>query len=189
MQTRSPWSEAELLQHLLKDELQVPPVKLRLAPESLQLPFGVKPAGVLEVSWQERTYRFVFEYKPLNTPKAIDTAIAQVSRFATQSKFLPMIIVPFLSEERLHKLEQEKISAVDLCGNGVILAPGMAIWRSGQPNLFKSAQTIKNIYGGNSSIFARCFLLQSEFASISELRDFAWKRSHIAWGKSLIKRR
>jgi hypothetical protein len=87
-----------------------------------------------------------------------------------------MIIVPFLSEASLQMLEREGVSGIDFSGNGIITAPGLVVWRSGQPNRFKNSQPIRNVFRGNSSILSRCFLLRSEFSSLVELRAFALER-------------
>lgn len=68
------------------------------------------------------------------------------------------------------------MSGIDLSGNGVLLAPDFCIWRSGQPNRFSESQPIRNIYRGNSSLFARCFLLRGAFPTLSSLRDYAQRR-------------
>ncbi len=59
----------------------------------------------------------------------------------------PLLFVPFLSERQLQELEQEKISGIDLCGNGVVVVPDVfAVFRSGEKNRFTSSAPIENIY-------------------------------------------
>ncbi len=168
----------ELLASASRGGLDFSPVQFRPQDLSEQVQSASQPDYIIDVIWQQRSCRFVVEYKTLSTPRIIDNAIIQAEQYAHVTGLLPMIIVPFLTEERLRQLEEQGVSGIDLCGNGVIVAPDFAVWRSGQPNLFKNSQPIKNIYRGTSSIFARCFLLQSEFLSITQLRDFALK--HLA---------
>jgi hypothetical protein len=177
---RKPWSEAELPERIRAGELQLPPVELTLIEREPRMPFGSRPDGVLEAAWGEHTGRFVFEYKNLSTPKALDMAVSQARRYAEETGLLPLILVPFLSEERLSQLEREGISGVDLSGNGVLRAPDFAIFRTGAPNRYReSPQRIKNVYSGTSSLFARCFLLSPAFDSLSELIAFAQSRWNV----------
>jgi hypothetical protein len=132
--------------------------------------------GVLDVFWQGRSARFVFACKSLSTPKILDTAIAEARRAAQALHLNPMAIAPYLSEEALQTLEREGVSGIDLSGNGVLLAPEMAVWRSGQPNRFKCSLPLRNVYRGTSSVIARSFLLRAEFASLTELHAFAQAR-------------
>ena len=173
-----PVQEAELLNYAGQGKLDFLSVRFRPARMSGEVQARSYCDGVLDVMWQERSRPFVVEYKTASTPKIIDNAVAQAQQNARVTGLPPLIIVPFLTEERLRQLEEQGVSGIDLCGNGVIVAPDFAVWRSGQPNLFKTSQPIKNIYRGTSSIFARCFLLQSEFSSITQLRAFALK--HLA---------
>jgi hypothetical protein len=132
--------------------------------------------GVLEVVWHGRGQPYIFEYKSRSTPQAIEMALTHLRRDTDESGLPPLLITPYLSEEQLSSLEQQGISAVDLSGNGVILGSGFTIWRSGKPNCYPASQSIRNIYRGDSSLIARCFLLRAEFASLKSLREYAVAR-------------
>ncbi|MFC1588606.1 hypothetical protein ACFL54_09880, partial [Planctomycetota bacterium] len=81
--------------------------------------------------------------------------------------YLPMLIVPFLRDSQLEELGNEGVSGIDLCGNGVVIAPNkFAIYRSGAKNRFPSTSTIKNIYRKNSSMIARVFLTQAKYDTV-----------------------
>lgn len=83
-----------------------------------------------------------------------------------------MIVVPYLSDESIARLVEEKVSGIDLSGNGVVIVPGeLFVLRSGAKNKFRDSEPIKNFYSGTSSIVARVFLLQSEFGSVTEILD------------------
>ena len=79
-------------------------------------------------------------WKPQQTPKAIDDAIAQVRYYSNALKINPLIIVPYLSEGALRLLKAEGVSGVDLNGNGILMAPEMAVRRSGEPDRYKTSQ-------------------------------------------------
>ena len=180
-----PPTEAEMRQFLLGEGLVLPPVSFRMINQEVDIPADLdlssaqkrrQADGVLEACWQGRSERFVVEYKAQSTPKAIDAAADQAVRYGKALDLPPLIVVPFLSEERLKSLEAQKVSAVDLSGNGVLVGQGFSIWRSGAPNRFKETQSIKNVFRGTSSLYARSFLLRREFASLAELREFALSR-------------
>ena len=50
------------------------------------------------------------------------------------------------------------------------------MWHSGNPNRFKDSQPLRNVFRGNSSLLARCFLLEPAFPSLVALRAFAVER-------------
>ena len=133
--------------------------------------------GAVQVDWQGRTARFVYEYKRSNSPKSLDTALLRARSYAKRYKMGPLVVAPFLSEEMLKHFESEKASAIDLSGNGLLLAPGLYVWRSGHPSRFKESATARNVYRGNSSILSRCLLLRRDFQSLTELRQFALDRT------------
>jgi len=81
-----------------------------------------------------------------------------------------MIQVPFLSAERLEELEQQGVSGVDLCGNGVVLVPGrLCVVRTGAPNRYRDSRPLNNPYRGRSAMVARMLLQRPKWESLSEL--------------------
>ena len=175
---QKPWSEAELQERLKKGDLRFPPATLQLLPALTPSggTTGVDVESTLEVLWQGKRERFVFIYKPQSTPKTLATAIAQAQRSERSFGPRPLVIVPYLPEAALRLLEAESVSGLDLSGNGIVLAAGFALRRSGEPNRFKEASSLRNIYRGNSSLLTRCFLLRAQYASLNELRTFALER-------------
>jgi hypothetical protein len=174
------WTENEVAERLRRGELLFPPAELHLCSEEVPVntTYGRRSRadGILEAEWQGRIARFVFEYKALQTPVAIDSAIAQVRYYSNALKINPLIIVPYLSEGALCLLEAEGVSGVDLNGNGILISPEMAIRRSGEPNRYKTSQPIRNVYRGVNSLIPRSFLLRSAFPSLVELQSFAQER-------------
>ena len=84
--------------------------------------------------------------------------------------YWPLLFVPFFSERQLQELEQEKISGIDLCGNGVVVVPDVfAVFRSGEKNRFTTSAPIKNIYRKNSSMVGRVFLLRSGYETVQDV--------------------
>lgn len=154
---------------MVSGEFTFPPASLSYfsIPETMELDGG------LAVSWFNRTAKFAFEYKSLSTPKALEEATRQVIT-RLKKPLLPMVIVPYLSGEALDRLENQMVSGLDLCGNGVVIAQGQFWLRQGrEPNRFKSSMPLRNIFRGTSSLVARCFLLRESFETLAELRQFA----------------
>ncbi|MCC6980217.1 MAG: site-specific integrase [Candidatus Melainabacteria bacterium] len=83
----------------------------------------------------------------------------------------PLVVVPWLSEDQLLSLEKRRISGVDLCGNGVLVAPGLSVFRTGTRNKFPASRPLKRVYDGTSALVGRVFLLKPEYNSVSEIRE------------------
>lgn len=172
MKTRKPLpTEVEILQRLKRGEVKLPPFKIdiRLNRQDLD--------ATVTLSWQEREYLFGAEIKRLWTPKAVAAAIDEVQRKVASRDINPLIIVPYLNEQRLAELEARNVSGMDLCGNGIVLVPGeLFVYRTGSPNRFRWEGTIKNVYRWNSSMVARVFLLAPEFASVQDVLEEVLRR-------------
>ena len=114
-------------------------------------------------------FRFAVEVKARATPQTVQLAMMQAKAAAQEGEW-PMIQVPFLSPERLEELERERVSGVDLCGNGVVVVPDR-LWvvRSGAPNRYRDSRPLNNPYRGRSAMVARMLLQRPRWESLSEL--------------------
>jgi hypothetical protein len=179
-------TEADLLAFLEEGRLQLPPLQVaaverkpRLGPDSK----GIQPDALLTLRWRDRNYCFVVETRRLWTPLAVAEAVDQVRRYVSLAntaladktageRIYPLIVVPYLGEERLLALEAQGVSGIDLCGNGAVVVPDeLLILRTGLPNRFRWEGTIKNVYRKNSSIVARVFLLVPKFNSVKAVLE------------------
>ena len=163
-------SRPELLALLRKGQLRFSPCAI-----SSEASNGIVSAGIIDavirVEYGERRYRFAVQCDRLGTPKVLSRMIAQALRYARPPEYYPLVVVPYLSDERLAELETAGVSGIDLCGNGVVVVPNeLLVYRTGMPNPFRSEATIKNVFRGNSSLVARAFLLVPEYASVQEAR-------------------
>ena len=123
-----------------------------------------------ELSWQNEDTRFAFviEARTQSTPSAVRNMINQVREAATEAQ--PMIVVPYLSPERLDVLERENVSGVDLCGNGIVIVPGrLYVRRTGQPNQYRESRPLNNPYAGRSALVARMLLERKQWRSLNDL--------------------
>lgn len=171
--------EDEIISWLRKGEFAFAPAELRLlsSPSNADKKLG---DGILVVKWGDRNSAFLVQAKTVATPKAIAEATKQVRAASESVDLFPMLILPYLSEERLLQLEKLGISALDMCGNGTIRTTELSVWRSGHPNQFKERAKPRNPYRGDSSVFARCLLLRDQFESLTELREFALSKTPLS---------
>ena len=171
MESRHPWSEQEFIEQLKGGQVDFPPASLAYFP----IPEDLRLDGGMSVTWFDRTADFAFEYKVLSTPKTIDEATRRaIDRLKGQELLLPMIVVPYLSEDALKTLQNRLVSGLDLCGNGVVIAPGKFWLRNaGGANQFKSSLPLRNVFRGTSSLVGRCLLLKESFETLAELQEFA----------------
>ncbi len=171
-------SEKDILFRLTSGQLELPPLTLR--------PISAEPNRevdmIVQATWKGQQATFAVECKAFSTPRALRDAVAQAKAYAQREKLEPMIIVPFLSNDRLDELESEGISGIDLSGNGIVVAPGkFSVYRTGAPNRFRTSAPIKNIYQKNSSIVGRVFLARSRYGGVTEIRSEIQRRSGPVW--------
>lgn len=170
-----PPSEADMLALLLSGEVAVPPLAIRWSAPRRQ--GGPGPDAQAQVSWQDRTFRFVAELKGRSTPKAFAQALVQARTYADSMGDYPLIVLPFLSPERFDELERSGASGIDLCGNALVQIPGqLFVLRSGAPNKFPESYPIRAVYRGATSLVARSLLLRAESESLSDLDQFIQSR-------------
>lgn len=161
-------TEIELLSRLQPGEILLPPLKVK---SRLPLNRNDRADARIELSWDERpsAFSFVVEAKAQSTPLMVQNAVAQ-AKAAIVGKERPMIIVPYLSPERLQELEKEQVSGVDLCGNGIVIVPEqICVMRTGQPNRFPDSRPLSNPYRGRSAIVARMLLMRPRWESLKDL--------------------
>ncbi len=143
-----------------------------------------KAGAYLEISWKGGSdrYGFILESKARSTPQSIHQAMDQARKLTEDAKkrdgeapfqnIFPAIQVPYLTPESLAMLEEEGVSGVDLCGNGVVIVPGqLLVLRTGSPNQFPDSRTTSNPYRGKSSLIARTLLKSPSWKTLSSLAD------------------
>ena len=163
-----PWRQ-ELVQSLC-----FPPVRLEWTPVAGETgPWD----ALLCVTDGETRVRFAVFYQRDATPRQIAFEAPQAASAAQQGDLSPLLLAPYFSEERLLQLEALKVSGLDLCGNGVLMAPGkFTYFRTGYPNRFPNSRPLKNVYRGVSSLAGRAFLLQPKYAEVGELQQEVRRR-------------
>ncbi len=160
-------TESDIIERLRRGQVALPPLRLKLV--------ETERAGrdaVVVASWSGQQAKFAVECKALSTPKGFDNAVRRCQDGPLPSGVLPMLVMPYLRESQLQELEIKGISGVDLCGNGVVVAPGrFTVFRCGAKNQFPTYSPIKNIYRKNSSMVARVFLAEPFYVSVQQVHE------------------
>ena len=165
-------TESEMLAQLKAGSISLSPVTLTMREAPARLGDGdTRYDAIVDAAWDDDEVTFAIECKRLGTPKEFAGAVMQIQSWSLPDGTFPMLLLPYLKPEQLDELDRLGISGVDLCGNGVITIPGrLKVFRTGQPNRFKSSATIKNVYRGKTSLVARVFAEQISFPSLQSLR-------------------
>ena len=163
-------TEREMIDQLRRGKVSLPPLSFRFLEGRSEAGGNRRLDAWVEASWRESTARFAVECKSLSTPKAFQDGLNLLKAVSLPKGYRPMLFMPFLSERQLQELDREGISGIDLCGNGVVVVPGMfSVFRSGEKNRFSSSAPIKNIYRKNSSMVGRIFLARSGYDTVQEI--------------------
>lgn len=169
-------TQRDIIARLVRDGISFPPMTLRFGPWKPAVD-GDRPDGEATAAWRGKALSFVLGVKAQATPKGLQGAVDQVKLYAASCGRPPLIVLPYLSDENLKRLEEANVSGLDLCGNGIIHIPGkMLVLRTGQPNLFRQSDTVKNAYAGDTSIVARALVLRQSFTAVKDLVEFIQDR-------------
>jgi hypothetical protein len=181
-------TEKEIIELLRRGKVSLPPLAFKMV-ELPEKEGKQTTDALLETSWQGKKATFAVKCKSLSTPKMFQNGLSQIKSMMLPKKYQPLLCLPFLNEQQLQELERERISGIDLCGNGVILVPGVFnVFRSGAKNRFPSSASIKNIYRKNTSMIGRLFLVVPAFKSVKEIHNEINQRNLLVkrWDKKPI---
>ncbi|MFN3194034.1 MAG: hypothetical protein ACE361_26230 [Aureliella sp.] len=164
-------NETELLSQLAAG-IPLGPVSLRSVRKSTRVSQELGVDAIAELESDLGRIEFLVEAKARSTPSMFQGALDQVRRIAGEGNRLPLVLLPYLSEQQLNQLEEVGVSGVDLCGNGVVTVPGtLLVYRTGNKNKFPDSAPTKYAYRGKTSLVARVFLLKSCFSSYAEIEE------------------
>jgi hypothetical protein len=179
-------TEREIIEQLRRGQVSLPPLSIRLLESEQEASRERRLDAAIVVSWREQSVRFAVECKSPSTPRAFRDGLNRLKLAALPEGYRPLLMMPFLREQHLQELEREGISGLDLCGNGVVIEPGvLAVFRSGAKNRFSSSAPIKNIYRKNSSLVGRVFLARSSYDAVQEIHAEINRRNLLVnrWSK------
>lgn len=177
--------QKEILDQLKRGKVSLPPLSFRFLKSQPNVAGSLFDA-LIEVSWDKTQVKFAVECKSLSTPKAFQEGLNTLKLSTWPKDFRPMLLMPFLSNQQMEVLEREGISGIDLCGNGIVIVPGIfSVFRSGQKNCFPSSALIKNIYRKNSSMVARVFFTRPCYGSVKDIWSEVNRRNILVayWNK------
>lgn len=170
---RKMFAERNIL-HLLETEpITLHPLNFTRVDEDGSAPSWADAA--FEVNWQgKQSLRFVADVKSRVTSQLLAAAAQRAKSLAFDAQgALPLVIVPYLSPASLDEAEKLGISAVDLCGNGIVQVPERwLVLRTGSPNRFRGSDPVRGAYRGIASLVARAFMVQPAFSRVSEIQAF-----------------
>ena len=175
-----------MIEQLRRGKVSLPPLSFRFLEGKPKAGRNRPFDAYVEASWRKSTARFAIGCKSISTPRAFRDGLNLLKSATLPKGYLPMLIMPFLSELQLQELEEEGISGVDLCGNGVVLVPAtFSAFRSGEKNRFSSSAPIKNIYRKNSSMVGRVFLALPVYGTVQEICSEINRRNMLVerWNK------
>ena len=182
-------TQREMLEQLRNGKIVLSPLSFRLLETEPTMLDNRRLDASIEVTWEDKSARFAVECKASSTPKSFQAGINQLKTISLPEGILPLLFVPYLSEKQILTLEQEGISGIDMCGNGIVVVPGkLFVIRGGEKNRFSSSSPIKNIYRKNSSMVGRVFLLRSSYNSVQDILLEINRRNLLVdkWDKSPI---
>jgi len=131
---------------------------------------GIDALIEAKIPGEQDLFRFAVQCKSRSTPDAFETALLKAEAAAAKFERRPLVLIPYLSPEKIQQLENRKASGIDLCGNGVIIVPGQVyIVRTGNPNAYKDSRPLSNPYQGKSSLVARVLLNKQHWTSLQEI--------------------
>ena len=167
-------SEAEILEQL-QGGIDFPPLSIRLKTVLPTEPDS-RIDTVLEIVSGDDRYEFAAELRARNTPRAFEDALFRLQR-PFGEEYYPMLVAPYLREKQLEHLAEQKLSGIDLSGNGVVCVPGkLLVFRTGKPNKYPDSAPTKYAYRGATSLVGRTFLCRRTFETLADIEEEVLRR-------------
>lgn len=143
---------------------------LRIEVKQLDPPGGAD--ALLTLLWDGDAVPFVAEFRNARDLRTLQSTVIQARRRAEEGEREPIVVVPYLNDDWLAFLQSERMSGIDLSGNGWILVPGRWSWfQRGISNRFPEPSRAGAPYRGKSALVGRVLLARRRFATISGIRD------------------
>jgi hypothetical protein len=158
---------------LLGADLPVlPPLQLLWQPatSALALPQVSIQYGLLSTG-------FAVLYGQHTDERSFQALLGRGQQLSRSSQLPILLVLPYLSEEKLQVLQSQQISGIDLCGNGFIAVADRFLLRySGQPNRFRPLVKYINAFEGVAGLVLRTLLRQPIHAKLDDLHGAILKR-------------
>lgn len=108
-------------------------------------------------------YQFVVEWKGSGASAPVALAVDQVRSYASmmRGKAIPLVAVPYMSSGGREICERAGIGWIDLSGNARIVAPGLRVQVTGEPNRFIRPGRKASAFAPVASRVARWLLINT----------------------------
>ena len=100
-------TENEISERLSLGQINLPPLSMQLAVQESKSK-AYRADAVAWGSWPGGREKFAVEFKAISTPKIIRAAMDRVKATAREMGLNPLIVVPYLNDEALQKLEPQE---------------------------------------------------------------------------------
>ncbi|MBB5378445.1 hypothetical protein HNQ07_003952 [Deinococcus metalli] len=129
--------------------------------------------GYLTVTWLGNEQRYIYDYTADWSEATFSAALEQMiqrRRAADAESNCPLVILPYLNGQQLHRLAETDVSGLDLAGNCCLHFPHDRLIITGRPVRHQRDYTLKNPYRGISSLVGRMLLIRPQFRTGLELK-------------------
>ena len=167
-------TEIKILEELRAGNVALPPFVLKYLGTERQNRVEDRVTDIfIELSWEREKIRFAVEIKARFTPKVFQNALNQIKRIDLPKNIFPMLIFPYLGEEQLEQLEKEKVSGIDLCGNGIIVVPEklLIVRKRCKKTVFRHTALSGIFIRKIVSMATRVFFVKSQFKTVKEIHN------------------
>jgi hypothetical protein len=121
--------------------------------------------------WDGDRVPFVAEFKNARDLRTLQYTVRQALRWADRSKREPLVVVPYLNDDWLAFLRTERMSGIDLSGNGCVQVPGRwSFLQRGFASRFPDTRRTRAPYRGKSAFVGRVLLSRPRFDTIGEVQ-------------------
>lgn len=148
----------------LYDPLVLIEIKKSIEPEYSEVVSG-EFDGLLGLVYNKQKIDMIIKIINRTAPQVVEKGEASLEKLISRvenDKYIPTLIVPYLSPTIVERLKAKKYSGLDLNGNYYIATDHLIAVRLDKKNQYKESVNIKDIYSRNSSVVG-VFLLRENF--------------------------
>jgi hypothetical protein len=114
--------------------------------------------GIDLLAEDTRGRHWAIEVKSSSRPGQVDRAATQLGRLVDQD-FIPILVVPYMSEAGAETADRLNLNWLDLSGNADIREEGLRVWVQGRPNRLRAAGRPSSPFAPKSARITRRLLL------------------------------
>ena len=161
--------EAEIVSAL--KEADFGPLSIEVDTLQIKTPSGKKVDAYIKVRWNESDRLFIAEFKRARSMRDIRNASWQLKSYIKMPDQDSILVVPYLTNDAMKYLREEKINVIDLSGNGTIEVAGeWSYFRQGLENRYPTGKVSRSPYRGKSALVGRIFMMRPMYSGVSEVQ-------------------